>query len=223
MEQARIECPQAPGRAVASSWSKSNTDRWARGFATLAKFRAREGHCCPLRHHVEGNYKLGDWVSVQRYRKKFLPLERKRLLNAIGFVWVWRDYVWEQNYAALLKFKRQKGHCCVPTHYRDGDIKLGWWVATQRRKKKANNSVPDLVSFEFLQPFSGLTIFYFTRNGSTAGHLGRYTEPMPVRPFLAGQAFGNNPPNVTRSRNSLRQARTKPRRSGDTTGRLQNH
>jgi hypothetical protein len=121
---------------VPSSWGKSNTQRWALGFAALAKFRAREGHCCPSRHHVEDNFKLGDWVSVQRYRKKFAPIERKQLLDAIGFVWDWRDYLWEQNFAALLKFKRREGHCCVPTPYTEGDLKLGWWVATQRRNKK---------------------------------------------------------------------------------------
>jgi Helicase associated domain len=111
------------------------TLRWERGFATLRKFRAREGHCCPSRYHVEGNFKLGDWVSVQRYRKGLLPIERKRRLDAIGFIWDWRDYHWEQNFSALKKFKRRKGHCCVPIIYK-GDLKLGWWVATQRRNRK---------------------------------------------------------------------------------------
>ena len=65
-----------------------------------------------------------------------LPLERKRRLDAIGFVWDWRDYLWEQNFAALLNFKRREGHCCVPTFHSEGDLKLGYWVATQRRNKK---------------------------------------------------------------------------------------
>ena len=109
------------------------TLRWERGFAALRKFRAREGHCCPSRRHVEGGYELGQWVSVQRYRKDLLSAERKRRLDGIGFVWNWRDYVWEQDFAALLKFKRRKGHCCVPIIYKEGDLKLGWWVATQRQ------------------------------------------------------------------------------------------
>jgi hypothetical protein len=90
---------------VAANWSKSDTDRWERGFTALCKFRAREGHCCPSRQHVERNFKLGDWVSVQRYRKEFLPIERKRLLDKIGFVWNTRDQLWERNFTALLKFK----------------------------------------------------------------------------------------------------------------------
>jgi Helicase associated domain len=110
--------------------------RWERGFAALRKFHGREGHCCPSRHHVGGKFKLGDWVSVQRYRQDLLSAKRKRRLDAIGFVWDWREYVWEQNFAALLKFKRREGHCCVPTSHKEGGLKLGWWVATQRRNRK---------------------------------------------------------------------------------------
>jgi len=51
-------------------------------------------------------------------------------------VWDWRDNLWEQNFAALLKFQRREGHCCVPIYYRKGNLKLGWWVATQRRNRK---------------------------------------------------------------------------------------
>jgi hypothetical protein len=110
--------------------------RWERGFAALGEFRAREAHCCPSRWHVEGGFNLGQWVSVQRYRKDLLPIERKRRLDAIGFIWDWRDYRWEQYFSALKKFKRRKGHCCVPINYKEGDLKLEWWVATQRRNRK---------------------------------------------------------------------------------------
>jgi hypothetical protein len=121
---------------VASGSTKWQTERWESGFAALSKFPAREGHCCPLQRHVEGKFKLGKWVSVQRYHKEFLLPKRKRRLNAIGFVWDWRDNRWEQNFAALLKFRRREGHCCVVTFHREGDLKLGHWVATQRRNKK---------------------------------------------------------------------------------------
>lgn len=110
--------------------------RWERGFATLSKFRAREGHSCPSRRHVEGKFKLGNWVAVQRYHKDLLSAKRKRRLDAMGFVWDWRDYFWEQNFAALLKFKRREGHCRVPAFHREGDLKLGLWATTQRRKRK---------------------------------------------------------------------------------------
>ena len=88
------------------------------------------------RNHVEGKFNLGSWVSTQRYRKDLLPLNRKRRLDAIGFVWSWQDHLWEENFAALLKFKRREGHCCVPVFHSEGKYKLGWWTSTQRRNRK---------------------------------------------------------------------------------------
>jgi hypothetical protein len=108
-------------------------ERWERGIAALSKFREREGHCCPARDHIEGKFNLGQWVSVQRYRKNLLPVERKRRLDTIGFVWDWRDYLWDEHFAVLLKFRQRFGHCFVPSLYNEGFFKLGYWVSTQRR------------------------------------------------------------------------------------------
>ena len=74
-------------------------------------------------------------VSVQRYRKDLLPVERKRRLDAIGFVWDWLEYRWEQNFAVLLKFKKREGHCRVPIPHKEGGVELGYWVSTQRRNR----------------------------------------------------------------------------------------
>ena len=121
---------------MAISQGQSNTNRWEKGFATLAKFRAREGHCLPSSRHVQGKFKLGIWVRTQRYYKENLSVERKRRLRALGFVWNWRDHRWEQSFVALLEFKRREGHCHVPIFHKEGNYRLGWWVSTQRRRKK---------------------------------------------------------------------------------------
>jgi hypothetical protein len=120
---------------VANSWSTSNIERWERGFAALSKFREREGHCCPSRDHLEGKFNLGKWISVQCYRKDLLPVDRKRRLDAIGFVWNCNDHAWEQGFAALVNFKQREGHCRVPTFHSEGNIRLGYWSSTQRRYK----------------------------------------------------------------------------------------
>jgi hypothetical protein len=119
-----------------SGWYRANIDRWEKGFAALSKFRARKGHCLPSSRHVEGKFNLGVWVRTQRYYKDNLSVERKRRLNAIGFVWDWLDYRWEQGFTALLKFKRREGHCRVPIFHSEANYKLGWWVSTQRQRRK---------------------------------------------------------------------------------------
>ena len=115
---------------------KAQIDRWEQGFAALRKFRARKGHCCPSRYHIEGKLKLGQWVITQRYYKDDLSSKRKRRLNVIGFVWDWRDHRWKQGFAALLKFRRREGHCRVPIFHCEGNCRLGWWVSTQRQNRK---------------------------------------------------------------------------------------
>jgi hypothetical protein len=62
-------------------------DKWEKNFATLKRFKSREGHCRVPREHEEGGFKLGTWVVNQRNRKSALSAERKQRLNAIGFVW----------------------------------------------------------------------------------------------------------------------------------------
>ena len=106
--------------------------RWEKGFAALAKFKARKGHCrVPLRN-TEGKFKLGQWVALQRKAKdKMLSKYRKRL-NAIGFVWDGHDHAWEEGVAALSKFKACAGHCRVPRYHVENGYKLGQWVSVQR-------------------------------------------------------------------------------------------
>ena len=109
---------------------------WDEGFAALIKFKAREGHCRVSRYHLEGVYKLGQWVSVQRLSRNDLSAERKKRLNAIGFVWDGRKHYWEHGFAALAEFKAREGHCRVPSVHIENNFKLGLWVTTKRRTKE---------------------------------------------------------------------------------------
>jgi hypothetical protein len=113
-----------------ASGEGKQAQRWERRFAALSKFHRRQGHCCP-----ESKFKLGQWVVTQRYLNGSLSAERKKRLDKIGFIWNWRDFRWEQGFAALLRFKQREGHCRVPIQYREGNFRLGLWVSVQRRKK----------------------------------------------------------------------------------------
>jgi len=110
---------------------------WEEGFSALRTFKRQHGHCLVPRWHMQGKYKLGQWVAVQRYRKANLSSERMRRLDDIGFVWSWRDLLWEKNFAALKAFKDRYGHCVVPVKYvGNGKYKLDFWATTRRRKYK---------------------------------------------------------------------------------------
>ena len=108
---------------------------WEEGFAALTKFKACNGHCRVPRYHIENGYKLGQWVSVQRLNRDTLSVERRKRLDAIGFVWDGRKHYWEKGFIALAKFKAREGYCPVPSLHIENEFKLGQWVTTKRRSK----------------------------------------------------------------------------------------
>jgi len=110
-------------------------EAWEIGFSALELFKRREGHCVVPRRQLEGNFRLGNWVAVQRYERDTIDPSRKMRLNNIGFVWNCRDRLWEEGFAALMAFKAREGHCHVLPRHIEGVLKLGYWVSTQRRKR----------------------------------------------------------------------------------------
>jgi hypothetical protein len=115
--------------AIGFAWD-GHVHVWENGFTALTKFKACEGHCRVSRYHVEGAYKLGQWVSVQRLSRDVMSAERRKRLDAIGFVWDWRQHFWEKGFSALAKFKAREGHCRVPSFRMERKFKLGQWVTT---------------------------------------------------------------------------------------------
>ncbi len=118
---------------------------WEQGFAALKKFKAREGHCVVPFSHVEGTFNLGKWVARQRRRndKNIISTERKRRLDAIGFVWHPIEDAWEKGFAALMKFKKREGDCLVPSAHVEGAFNLGRWVCVQRHNKFEKLLLPE--------------------------------------------------------------------------------
>ncbi len=116
--------------------TKRVTCGWQESFVALEQFRAREGHCNVPRDKVDGATKLGRWTRAQRTKQDKLSANRRRLLDAIGFIWNLRDCAWEEGYSRLLQFRRREGHSCVPQHHIEGSFRLGQWVNLQRTRQK---------------------------------------------------------------------------------------
>ena len=58
-----------------------------KGFASLTKFKTREGHCLVPASHIERKFKLGQWVTILRRTKNKMSAKRRTRLNDIGVVW----------------------------------------------------------------------------------------------------------------------------------------
>lgn len=114
-------------------WS-ARERKWAQGLSVLKAFRVREGHCRVPQCHLEGDFKLGQWVSLQRKHRARLSGERTRALVALGFIWNPRGDSWENMYERLVAYKMENFDCNVPASYRDEA--LARWVRLQRRKRR---------------------------------------------------------------------------------------
>lgn len=85
-------------------------------------------------------YKLGTWVSGQRYRYKMNKLSNERitLLEQIpSWLWNEKENRWAYSYDLLIKFYQREGHARVPFNHVEDDFNLGAWVLTQRKSYKA--------------------------------------------------------------------------------------
>lgn len=114
------------------------SEEWELGFRYLKEYAANEGHCLvPGDYLMANGYRLGQWVSVQRAKKKNLLPERTMLLESMPH-WVWSVFAkqWEQGYSYLSEFAAREGHCNVPTLFVTADgYRLGLWVSNQRKGK----------------------------------------------------------------------------------------
>jgi hypothetical protein len=69
-------------------WEKMSDFNWSKNLNALMKFKEREGHCRVPQGHMEGNLRLGNWVSTQRQSKNDkLSEDRLQRLDEVGFVW----------------------------------------------------------------------------------------------------------------------------------------
>jgi hypothetical protein len=124
-------------------WRVANSAQWNKQYEKLVEFKRKHGNCLVPRGYQE-DMSLGMWVSRQRHfhNKNTIQLDRKDLLDKLGFVWrvdnsalrniqVF-DSKWRQQYEKLVEYKRKNGHCQVPQLYK-ADASFGMWVHSQRR------------------------------------------------------------------------------------------
>ena len=129
--------------------------KWHVQYEKLVEFERKYGHCIVPKEYKE-NKSLGNWwVNKQRrlHTNNKLRLDRKELLDELGFVWKVDDYPaawqaawkadmtaarvpgedkkWHLQYEKLVEFQRKNGHCIVPKDY-ETDRPLGRWVSKQR-------------------------------------------------------------------------------------------
>lgn len=127
--------------ADSQRFKRFHEEKWSHRYKELLAFHREFGHSA-VPHTFPRNPQLARWVKRQRRQYKLrrdgrpstMTVERLQLLDTVGFVWDSHDVNWREKLMALDNFRREHGHCNVPSNYTDK--KLATWVKCQRRQYK---------------------------------------------------------------------------------------
>ena len=138
--------------AIGMVWDSTRDISWQRYYDLAKAYYAEHGNLnIPKDYKKVGGYDLFSWISRMRtYRKSgiqhsYLTDERIALLDRIEMIWSVPDYLWEENYTAVLEFYRNNGHIDIPSKYcAPNGLKIGIWLQRQRklRSGKIKKGVP---------------------------------------------------------------------------------
>jgi superfamily II DNA or RNA helicase len=113
---------------------------WEDAFSRLERFAARTGHAAPTVDFDDEQFKLGQWLNVQRVLRQaglLDPARSRRLAQLPGWRWAPHAERWEQGYAALRRYVAREGHARVTERQVEDEFPLGRWVALQRTRYRS--------------------------------------------------------------------------------------
>lgn len=126
--------------SIGMRWNSANDVAWERFYASAKVYYEEHGDLNPQAQYVDKNgIALGAWLARLRlYRNsgiknRYMTEERVAALDKLDMIWSVPDYIWEENYAAALRYHREHGNLDVPHDYIDSKgVKLGQWMTTLR-------------------------------------------------------------------------------------------
>ncbi|MGW1997454.1 Helicase associated domain protein [Embleya sp. NPDC001921] len=111
---------------------------WIRGYLAARRFLRTHGHLrIPLdtRDGHDHEYPVGQWAAVQRreYAAGRLHKDRVRKLVMLGMVWSHPDAAFDDGLAVARRYLERVGHLAAPQNAVQDGVRVGQWLANQRR------------------------------------------------------------------------------------------
>ena len=124
--------------------AKEIDKRWLEKYNIAKEYYETYGNLDVKTEQIFKGLKLGEWLSIQRYRNKIsksnrswskISQEEINLLNEIGFNWernkLYNDK-WEEYYKIAKKYFEEFNHLNIPSNEVYYNINLGFWIRRQR-------------------------------------------------------------------------------------------
>ncbi len=154
--------------AIGMRWESAADLSWQRFYDAAKKYYEENGDLNVKALYVSKNgVRLGQWISnIRTYKRSgiksnYLAPERIAQLEEIGMIWDQPDYIFERNFAALVKYHQRFGDANAPVDYVTEDgIRLGVWLHAQKSKiRKGMSTITD----SQIERLSGLGVTWDTR------------------------------------------------------------
>lgn len=114
-------------------WEGKAEIKWERGYREAKAYYNEHGNLeVPVAYTAASGFKLGKWLTNQRYRRNALKPEQKMLLDEIEMRWEAVD-IWSKNYDSAKEYYEAHGSLNLPTGYKIGGIDLKQWLDEQRK------------------------------------------------------------------------------------------
>lgn len=100
-----------------------------------------------------GSGSLGGWLGRQRHNAEHLSVERKDLLDKLGFEWDPLEAKWQEMFQELCKYKARHGDTLV----QGNNGELGCWVNHQKQLyRETQLSEPRIKELESILTLLGI-------------------------------------------------------------------
>ncbi|MCD8338215.1 MAG: Helicase associated domain protein [Lachnospiraceae bacterium] len=119
--------------AIGMLWTVNDT-KWNIGYQAAKEYAAAHGSLLvPARYVTEDGFRLGSWISNQRFRflKGQLSASRVEKLNAIGMVW--QADPWEYRLELVKNWYRDNGTLAIPQNTVEDGVWIGKWLISQKK------------------------------------------------------------------------------------------
>lgn len=129
-------------------WTENTRNAlWDEGFDYLSRYVQAKGDALVPSDCIFQDFRLGQWVTVQRSGWEGLDNIRKQQLSDLpGWAVSAREARWERTFEQLVEYARKHGDASPPQSFAGADgPRLGLWVQKQRQSK-ANGTLAESLS-----------------------------------------------------------------------------
>ena len=138
--------------AIGMRWGSYLDQSWGQYYQAARDYYEKHGDLkVAVTETTDSGLRLGAWIaSLRTYKKSgirgaYLSRERIAALKKIGMVWDVPDYLWEEIFAAAMRYYREHGDLDIPISYvAPNGLRIGAWIQKLKGLRRGSGAGAEL-------------------------------------------------------------------------------